>query len=205
MNMLLGRKGDEASACKFMYEWVQNAARQLTKASTVDALEQHLVMSAAYLSFIAEEEDSLTELHEAVESFFGGSVEACILEAVLLPPAGMPFGFLLENAEKSALSVGIARMLDSTTLRQHLVKLISDSKARRSIDLPSPLFKGEASKEIIEQLSNPLRRPRFIEQIDVRPFCPHCFKSFPSAMATHLIARRIGYHSCGWFTVRTKS
>jgi hypothetical protein len=200
MSMLLVRRGDRDGANAFLYEWASQAGRLVTVKPDIDAVEQHLVTSTAVLATLHPE--LLTELHEILETFYGGSIDESRLLSAILPLCGVPFG-LLQHPDGNTSEESLRQVLGSTTLRQELMTVIEATRRGDSFNTRSPVFSGEAGNIICRQLLSVSGTGRFKEQIGDGTFCAHCFTILPAIMASHLSSRRIAWH-CGWFTVRTK-
>ena len=198
--MLRMRKRDVAGTYAFLSQWVNMTARATKASSVADSLEQHFVTSIAVLS--AKNSEDCVELHELVESFYGTAVEMKRLTEALLPVAGIPFGEL-GIAQDCSLKDALARVLESTTLRQELLGIIAATKTGGAINVESRLFKGTTGQHILMHLQSISGNDRFKEQLGDQPACAKCFMRLPDAMAMSLKYSRIASH-CGWITVRTK-
>jgi hypothetical protein len=207
MNMLLARRGDVGEAKQFMREWSAKVGNSVKAATEVDALEQHFVTCAATVSIKGVDKDVNTVMHELLENYYGGDVDAKRAQSALLPAIGVPFGILLSQVGEPdrALAESLASVIASKTLRQHVAQVVEDVKRGTPIDASVPIFQREAGNLVLRQLQSTLRVPRFKEQMDGRFFCANCFTIYAAVMERQLEDHRIALcSSCGWFTIRTR-
>jgi hypothetical protein len=207
MNMLLVKRGDSPEATRFMKEWLAQVVRASPADEDIDSLEQHVVTSAATLEITQRgsvESDTATEAHEQLESFYGENVNDVRLALAVLPTLTIPFSILVPTAGEQDLMQSLQRILETVTIRQHVLNLIADCKAGKPIDRSLPIFRGNAGQTVLTQLQSERCVPRFVEQADNYLACPKCFRRFETVMERQLIDHRIALSSCGWFMVRTK-
>lgn len=206
MNMLLARRGDLDETRQFMREWAARVAHSVKASDDIDALEQHFITCSVITGALGAADEVTTELHDWLEIYYGGEVDARRAQTALLPPIGIPYGILASNMPNpdSALTNSLSAILASPTIRQYVLRVVEDSKQRKATDPSFPIFRGDAGKAVLSLLQSGNRVPRFKEQWDKRLICANCFMAFPKVMEHQLEENRIALCSCGWVTIRTK-
>jgi hypothetical protein len=198
LHMLVRRKHELSEAASFLRHWFWLATSLTAKQEETDSLEQHVVTSAAILATVKY--STLLDLHERLEHYWQGSVDQERAIRGLLPQSRLSIASFLLESSQWTLEDGLRRVLDTTTLRDELEKLLSGD---RLLAEDSPLFGFDAGKELRDELQARGAKAR-IELLEDRRFsCPKEFITLSEACKGELQKNRVARCSvCGRLIVR---
>jgi hypothetical protein len=202
LHMLVRRKRDRAEASGFLRTWLWLATSKTSVRQEVDSLEQHIVTSAAILSGIGlGSESSRLVLHEQLEHYWQGEVQADRAHEDLLPNSPLSISSLFLESSGMTLEESLEQILNTTTLRNELQKLLEGSDEVRQ---DSPLFRIDAARELREELLRRGDKAR-IEFLQNQLFlCPTQFIGLSEACKGELRMNRVARCSvCSRLILRT--
>lgn len=87
MSMSLARRGDVGEALQSMREWAGRVAHSMNATPDTDALEQHFITSVVTAEMLGKDPQLKTEMHDWLENYYGGEMDAKRAGAALLPPS----------------------------------------------------------------------------------------------------------------------
>jgi hypothetical protein len=205
LHMSLRRQGDRSGALVFLKIWFRRATEDCHFAENVDSLEQHVVTSAAVLGFKDGTSACLERMHEALESFWSGSVPAARAQSSLLKGSRIGFGSLLLDFEPEALELTLDEILRTRTRQLELVEALRAYQQKLPLSPSLPAFAGPLGPALYQQLLRGVGKARVKAVKAKSGSCPNCFCSFCSAVASDLRNLRLAVcTSCNWILVRTE-
>jgi hypothetical protein len=203
LHMLVRRRRDRAGAGAFLRSWFHLTSSLCTVEDQPDGLEQHLVTAAAILAALDTNGDSKNVIHEALEHYWKGAVDAERTHAELLPHSPLGLSGLFFEQENLNLDEILAKVLDSQTLRQELSEILELYKKGSSLPEHSKIFQTDAGKALLEEFKQESRAPRYLVLKGSLILCPREYimpsEIFRSDLENHRVAR---CSSCGLLVLR---
>lgn len=188
LHMLVRRKRDRSGARAFLLKWFWLATTLTSVREQGDSIEQHIVTTAAILSATdSEPEPTLQLLHEGLEHFWQGSVDRERALAELLPPSPLSIAQLFLESSKFTVAEGLTGVLDTTTLRSELEKLLVGAEP---LSEDSPLLRSEAGTQLRDELRTRGSKAN-IEFLGRLLVCPRDFVTLSEACKGELQRNRV--------------
>jgi len=205
LHMLVRRRRDRAGAGAFLWSWFHLTSSLCTVGDQPDGLEQHLVTGAAILAALDRDGDSTsaTDIHEALEHYWKGTVDAERAHADLLPHSPLGLTGLFFEQENLNLDELLAKVLYTKTLRQELSEILELHKKGSSLPENSQIFQTDAGKALLEEFKQESHTPRYSVLKGTSMLCPREYimpsEIFRSDLEKHRVAR---CSSCGLLVLR---
>lgn len=205
LHMLVRRRRDRAGAGAFLRAWFHLTSSLCRLEDQADGLEQHLVTAAAILAALDSGESfgSATVIHEALEHYWKGPVDAERARIELLPYSSVGLTGLFFEQENLNLDHFLAMVLDTQTLRQELSKILELYKNGSSLPEDSQIFRTDAGKALLEEFKQQNHAPRYLVLKGASMVCPRDYimpsEICRSDLEKHRVAR---CSSCGWLLLR---
>ena len=205
LHMLVRRRRDRAGAGAFLRAWFHLTISLCTLEDQADGLEQHLVTAAAILAALDSGESfgSATVIHEALEHYWKGPVDAERARIELLPYSSVGLTGLFFEQENLNLDHFLAMVLDTQTLGHELSKILELYKNGSSLPDDSQIFRTDAGKALLEEFKQQNHAPRYLVLKGASMVCPRDYimpsEICRSDLEKHRVAR---CSSCGWLLLR---
>ena len=160
LHMLVRRRRDRAGAGAFLRSWFHLTSSLCTVEDQPDGLEQHLVTGAAILAALDRDGDSSSarDIHEALEHYWRGTVDAERAHTELLPHSPLGLTGLFFEQENLNLDDLLATVLGTRTLRQELSEILELHKKGSSLPENSQIFQTDAGKAFSKSLNKKVMR-----------------------------------------------
>jgi hypothetical protein len=159
------------------------------------------VTSAAILSgIVSDSESTRLILHEKLEYYWQGEVDTVRAYGDLLPNSPLSISSLFLESSRATLEESLEQVLNTTTLRNELQKLLEDAD---QVDQNSPLFRIDAARELRDELLLLGSKAR-IEILRDQLLCPTQFIRLSEACKGELRKNRVARCSvCSRLILRT--
>jgi len=205
LHMLVRRRRDRAGAGVFLRNWFYLTSSLCTLEDQPDGAEQHLVTAAAILAALDSDGDStsLGGIHESLEHYWRGTVDAERAGVELLPHSPLGLTGLFFEQEQLSLNHFLAKVLETQTLRQALSEILELHKKGSGVPENSPMFHSDAGKALLEELKQDSHAPRYLVLKGSSALCPREYimpsEIFRNDLDKYRVAR---CSSCGLLVLR---
>jgi len=144
------------------------------------------------------------QLHEALETFWSGSVDIDRAKRSLLTDSRIGLGGLLLDINPGQLESALAEILSSRTMRREIADVLD--AFRDHAPLPaSPIFETETGRVLRRELLKRTGKIRIKQLLRSEYVCPNCYCGCCTSVAASLQNTRMAVcTSCGWVILRTK-
>ncbi|MCF1502228.1 hypothetical protein L0F51_00435 [Afifella sp. H1R] len=210
MSMRLYRLNDRDGAHEFLSNWLGEASHFGTlDRETRSSLPQHVVTAAAILYLLGGTGGAravlVTSLHDALETFYGGTVDWDHARSVLIadPQAGFATP-LVGELEAHELRRALDRISATPTRRKQLDDMLA--RIARGEDVPSdwPIFQSPLGQKLWKALERPDPEKRVRRAAFQGSACAFDYYTFAPQEMAQFKRQRIGYCiHCHRFTVNT--
>ena len=195
-------------AYEFVQSWLYRACETALAGEKIEALEQHVVTAVAVTyalsSVMAEHRAQGLALHDALERFYGGAVDAQRAERALIADRHIGVAQLLSAEDTPAdLGEALRAVLSQPTRRQQLLDALALAEAGEPVPSDWDVFMTDVGKALHDALTRPGWPRRIRRAPPGFEGCAFEFFAFPNDVKRKFRNERIGrcIH-CGRFTLR---
>jgi hypothetical protein len=197
--MLTERLNDEEGAEQFCRRWHHEAASRCRLETALSTFDHHLFTISATLAgnILCQKHDDageqttrLVHLHDELERYCGGPVDASLAFSALVTDPGRVISEKIRLPSAPELKVSLERVLSTRTFREEVEIIRACAPERKEPPSDLSIFRTDTGRMLLESLRRQ-QRVELIEWTNGRNACPKCHLVLNESLKRDLQTQRV--------------